>query len=115
METLLQRLMAIDGVTGALLAGKDGLVVASTMEGEDEEILGAMAAAAYDASGRYIDQLNMGDVRHVTFETPGGAVHVSDGGDMLVVVRSVHEANLGRIRIEMLRAGMQLAEQMGTY
>ena len=54
METILQRLMAIDGVTGALLVGKDGLVVASAMDGEDEELLGAMAAAAYDASGRYI-------------------------------------------------------------
>jgi len=49
METILQRLMAIEGVTGALLVGKDGLVIASTMEGEAEELLSAMAAAC---SGR---------------------------------------------------------------
>ena len=59
METILQRLLAIDGVSGALLTGKDGLVVASTLDGEEEELLGAMAAAAYDAAGRYIEQLGV--------------------------------------------------------
>ena len=115
METILQRLMAIDGVTGALLVGKDGLVIASTMEGEAEEMLGAMAAAAFDAAGRYIDQIGMGDVRHTIFETPAGAVQVTDGGDLLIVVRSSHTANLGRIRMEAQHASMLLAEQVNAY
>ena len=46
METILQRLLGIDGVTGALLVGKDGLVVASTLEGEDEEFLAAISPQA---------------------------------------------------------------------
>jgi uncharacterized protein len=115
VETILQRLMAIDGVTGALLVGKDGLVVASAMDGEDEEMVGAMAAAAYDASGRYIEQLAMGDIRHVLFETTRGVVQVGDGGDLLVVVRSSRDANIGRVRIEMQQAGLRLSEQMGAY
>ena len=115
METILQRLMAIDGVTGVLLVGKDGLVVASTMENEDGELLGAMAAAAYDASARYIDQLGIGDVRHALFEAPGGTVQVTDGGDLLVVVRSAYSANIGRIRMEAGQASLRLAEQIGSY
>lgn len=115
METILQRLMAIDGVTGALLVGKDGLVIASTMEGEDEELLGAMAAAAYDAVGRYIEQLGMGEVRHSLFETPGGTVQVTDGGDLLIVVRANVQASLGRIRMETGQASLSLAEQIGSY
>lgn len=115
METILQRLMEIEGVTGALLASKDGLVVASTMEGEDEEFLGAMAAACYDATSRYIEQLNMGAVRHSMFETPGGTIQVTDSGDLLLVVRSTYQASIGRVRMECGQASLQLAEQIGSY
>lgn len=115
MDTILQRLMEIEGVTGALLVGKDGLVVASAMEGEDEEYLSAMAAACYDAASRYIGQLGMGDVRHAMYETPGGTIQVSDAGDLLIVVRSNYHANVGRIRMECGQASLRLAEQIGTY
>lgn len=115
VETILQRLMEIDGVTGALLVGKDGLIVASTLEGEDEEFLSAMAAACYDATSRYIEQLNMGDVRHSMFETRGGAIQITDAGDMLIVVRSMNLANLGRVRMECGNASLRLAEQIGSY
>lgn len=115
METILQRLLAIEGVTGALLTGKDGLVVASTLEGEEEELLGAMAAAAYDAAGRYIEQLGAGDIRHATFETPGGIILVTDGGEMLIIVRCGAQANLGRVRMEAGAASLRLSEQIGSY
>lgn len=115
MDGILQRLMAIESVTGALLVGKDGLVIASTMDGEDEEILGAMAAAAFDATTRYIEQLSMGEMRHAIFETPGGAIQVTDGGELLIVVRSANAANLGRIRMEAGHASRRLAEQVGSY
>jgi predicted regulator of Ras-like GTPase activity (Roadblock/LC7/MglB family) len=107
--------MAIEGVTGALLVGKDGLVTASTMESDEEELMGAMAAATYDATSRYIEQLGMGEVRHSMFETPGGTVQVTDGGDVLIVVRQANPASLGRIRVEAMRAAQRLAEQIGSY
>jgi predicted regulator of Ras-like GTPase activity (Roadblock/LC7/MglB family) len=115
METILQRLMAIDGVLGALLAGKDGLVTASTMETDEEELVGAMAAAAYDATSRYIEQLGSGEIRSAIFETPGGVLQVTDGGELLIIVRAASAANLGRIRVEALRAARHLAEQIGSY
>jgi predicted regulator of Ras-like GTPase activity (Roadblock/LC7/MglB family) len=97
-------------VSGALLAGKDGLVVASTLDGEDEEMVGAMAAAAFDASARYIEQLGMGAVRYVLFETPAGTLQAADTGEMLVVVRSTETASIGRIRLEMARVVRQMAQ-----
>lgn len=110
LDTTLRRLVEIEGVNGALFAGKDGLVVASTLEGEDEEVLGAIAAAAFDASGRYIEQLGMGAVRYILFETPAGTVQVADAGEMLVVVRSTNRAGTGRIRLELTRAAHHLAQ-----
>lgn len=115
METILHRLLEIEGVTGTLLVGKDGLVVASTMEGEDEEYLAAMAAACFDASTRYIEQLGMGDVRHAMFETPGGVVQITDAGDVLIVVRSNYHASIGRIRMESGQASLRLSEQITAY
>ena len=115
MEQILARLMEIEGVTGVLLVGKDGLVVASAMEGEDEEFLAAMAAACYDATGRYIDQLGMGEVRYALYETPGGTIQVTDGGDLLIVVRSTYAANIGRVRMESGQAALRLSEQIASY
>jgi predicted regulator of Ras-like GTPase activity (Roadblock/LC7/MglB family) len=113
VENVLQRLMAIDGVTGALLAGKDGVVRASMLPHEEAELLGAMAAAAYEAATRYIPQLGAGVVRHALFETPSGAVQVAESGDTLIVVRSSQQAAFGRIRLELLRATGQLARRPG--
>jgi uncharacterized protein len=104
VETLLQRLMAIDGVTAALLVAKDGMVRASTLAGEEEELLGAMAAAAFDAANRYIGQLGAGNLGHAFFETASGAVLVADLGDVLAVARCADRARLGRIRLELLQA-----------
>ncbi|MFI5273136.1 MAG: roadblock/LC7 domain-containing protein [Ktedonobacterales bacterium] len=115
METILQRLLELEGVTGAMLVGKDGLVVASTMEGEDEEFLAAMAAACYDASLRYIEQLGMGEVWHMMYEMPGGIVQVTDSGELLIVVRSSNHANIGRVRAECRQARLRLAEQIASY
>lgn len=114
MDTFLRRLVEIEGVTGALFVGKDGLVVASTMEGDDEELLGAMAAACFDSSVRYIEQLGMGSVRYALFETPGGVVQVADGGDVLIAVRSTIQAGLGRIRMELSQAARRMAHEMGA-
>ena len=113
MENVLQRLMAIGGVTGALLSGKDGVVRASTLPHEEAELLGAMAAAAFDAVTRYIPQVGSGAMRHALFETTGSTVQVAEAGDTLIVVRSSQQAALGRVRLELLRATGQLARRPG--
>jgi predicted regulator of Ras-like GTPase activity (Roadblock/LC7/MglB family) len=114
MEGILRRLMDVEGVTGALIAGKDGLVIASAVEGQEEELLGAMVAACFDSSLRYVEQLGMGPVRYAHFETAGGVVQFADGGQTLVVAQATPQAGLGRIRLELQRAARQLMQQTGT-
>jgi predicted regulator of Ras-like GTPase activity (Roadblock/LC7/MglB family) len=115
VENILRRLMAIDGVSGAVFAAKDGAVVASTLEGEDEEILGAMAAACYDSTARYIGELGIGNVWHALYETPTGAIQIADVGDYLLIVRTTQRAGLGRIRLELAQAGQRLSEHVGAH
>jgi predicted regulator of Ras-like GTPase activity (Roadblock/LC7/MglB family) len=112
VETYLRRLMEIEGVTGALIVGKDGLVIASTLDRDHEEMLGAMAAACFDASSRYIDQIGMGAVRFALFETPGGYVQIADGGEILLVAQSSAQAGMGRIRMEIIQMVRQLGQQL---
>ena len=46
METLLERLLAIESVSAAVIARRDGAIISSTIDGEEAEALGAMGAAA---------------------------------------------------------------------
>ncbi|HEV2239213.1 MAG TPA: roadblock/LC7 domain-containing protein [Ktedonobacterales bacterium] len=112
VESYLRRLMEIEGVSGALIVGKDGLVIASTLDRDHEEMLGAMAAACFDASARYIEQVGMGAVRFALFETPGGVVQIADGGEMLLVAQSSVQAGMGRIRMEIIQMVRQLSQQI---
>jgi predicted regulator of Ras-like GTPase activity (Roadblock/LC7/MglB family) len=104
METLLERLLAIESVSAAVIARKDGAIVASTIDGEEAEALGAMGAAAFDSAVRYVGQLSADALRLALFETARGAVQVGDLGDTLVIVRSADLSSLGRIRLEVAHA-----------
>jgi hypothetical protein len=115
VDNSLRRLVEIDGVIGALVVGKDGLVVTSTLDGEQEELVGAMVAAAYDAAGRYVEQIGAGQIRYALFETPGGTLQIANSGEMLVVVQSTRQASLGRVRLELLQAAQRLTQQRGAY
>jgi predicted regulator of Ras-like GTPase activity (Roadblock/LC7/MglB family) len=49
------------------------------------------------------------------FETRGGTIQITDAGELLLVVRSTYQANIGRIRMESGQASLKLAEQIATY
>ena len=104
METLLERLLAIESVSAAVIARRDGAIISSTIDGEEAEALGAMGAAAFDSAVRYAGQLSADKLRLALFETASGAVQVGDLGDRLIVVRSSDLTSLGRIRLEITHA-----------
>src|SRR5215831_2579043 len=104
METLLERLLAIESVSAAVLARRDGAIISSTIDGEEAEALAAMGAAAFDSTVRYVGQLSADKIRQALFETAHGAVQVGDLGDSLIIVRSADLASLGRIRLEIAHA-----------
>jgi predicted regulator of Ras-like GTPase activity (Roadblock/LC7/MglB family) len=116
METILQRLEEIVGVVQALLVGKDGLIVAGTMNGnEDEEVLGAMAAACFSAMTHYSQEIGTGEMRQAIIQAEHGTLHLTEIGDLILVVNTLPQVNLGRVRFEMKLVGQQLAERVGAY
>ncbi len=115
METILQRLTELDEISGAILIGKDGLIVSGALHNEDEEMLGTMSAAVFGSIANYTTQINNGEMHHVIIETHRGAVQLEEVGDLILVVTTRTSNNLGRVRLEMKKAGRQLTQLVATY
>ncbi|GAC1384284.1 MAG: roadblock/LC7 domain-containing protein [Ktedonobacteraceae bacterium] len=115
METILQRLTDLDDITGAILVGKDGLIVTGTLHSEDEEVIGAMAAAAFGSMTNFITQMNSGSMRHVIIEAQNGTLQLEEVGDLILVVTTPSASNLGRVRIEMKKACRQILQLVASY
>jgi predicted regulator of Ras-like GTPase activity (Roadblock/LC7/MglB family) len=115
LETILQRLTDLDDVTGAILVGKDGLIVTGTLHSEDEEVIGAMSAAAFGSITNFIDQMSSGEMHHVIIETKDGTIQFEEVGDLILVVTTNKGSNLGRVRIEMKKACRQFLKLVASY
>jgi len=115
VETILQRLTDLDEITGAILVGKDGLIVSGALHSDDEEMLGAMSAAVFGSVANYTTQINNGDLRHVIIETSSGTVQFAEVGDLILVVTTSTSINLGRVRLEIKKASRQLSRAVAAY
>jgi predicted regulator of Ras-like GTPase activity (Roadblock/LC7/MglB family) len=115
VETILQRLTDLQDVYGAILVGKDGLIVAGTLHSEDEEVIGAMSAATFGSITNYTTQVNSGDARHVIIETKTGTIQMQEAGDLILIVTTHGPSNLGRVRLEMQKTCRQLLQLVASY
>jgi uncharacterized protein len=115
VETILQRLTELDDITGAIIIGKDGLIVTGALHSEDEEVLGAMSAAVFGSIANYTMQINSGETHHVIVETTTGIVQLAEVGDLILVVTTQPGSNLGRVRLEIKKACHQLTQVVASY
>jgi uncharacterized protein len=115
VETVLQRLIDLDEITGTLIIGKDGLIVAGALPGDEEDMLSAMTAAVFGSIANYSAQTNQGETRHVIIETESGTIQFAEAGDLILVVTTQGGSNMGRVKIEMKKACHQLAELVTAY
>ncbi len=115
MDTILQRLTDLDEITGAILIGKDGLIVSGALHSEDEEMLGAMSAAVFGSIVNFTDQVTNGEMNHVIIETNNGTIQFAEVGDLILVVTTNSTINLGRIRLEMKKASRRISQLVAAY
>lgn len=115
METVLQRLTELNEIYNAIIVGKDGLLVAGILHNDDEEMVGAMSAAAFGSIANYTHQINNGDTCHVIIETRMGTIQMEEAGDVILIASTRGSGNLGRIRLEMKKACQQLTQLVGSY
>ncbi len=115
METVLQRLTNLDEIYNAIIVGKDGLIVSGILHSEDEEMIGAMSAAAFGSIANYTNQISSGETHHVIIETQTGTIQMEEAGDVILIVSTRGSGKLGRVRLEMKKACRQLAQLVGSY
>ena len=115
METILQRLTDLDDVYGAIIVGKDGLIVSGTLHSEDEEVIGAMSAAAFGSTTNYTSQISQGETHRVIIETQDGTIQLEEAGDLILVVTTRGSGNIGRIRLEMKKVCRQIMQLVASY
>ncbi|HEY7413804.1 MAG TPA: roadblock/LC7 domain-containing protein [Ktedonobacteraceae bacterium] len=115
METVLQRLTDLEEIYNAIIVGKDGLLVSGILRSEDEEMVGALSAAAFGSITNFTNQVNNGDTRHVIIETKTGTIQMQEAGDVILIVSTRGTGNLGRVRLEMKKACQQLTQLVGSY
>jgi uncharacterized protein len=115
VETVLQRLTDLEEIHNAIIVGKDGLLVSGILRSDDEEMVGAMSAAAFDSITNYTNQVNNGDTHRVIIETKLGTIQMQEAGDVILIVSTRGTSNLGRVRLEMKKACQQLTQLVGSY
>lgn len=115
METVLQRLTDLDEILNAVLVGKDGLIVSGIQNSEDEEMVGAMSAAAFGSIASFTAQMKSDETHHVIIETKTGTIQMEGAGDLILVVTTRGTGNLGRVRLEMKKACRQLIQMVASY
>jgi uncharacterized protein len=115
MDSILQRLTELDEIVSAILIGKDGLIVAGTLQSDDEEMLGATSAAVFGSMAEFTSRMTGNEMRHAIIETEKGTIQFAEVGDLILVVTTSTIGNLGRVRMEMKKACHQLDKLVATY
>lgn len=94
------------GVTAALVVSeRDGIAIDSNLQiGQSADRVAALAAFLYRKARLSARAAGMGAVSFLQLEAPGGRLCAVGGGSLVLVVVAEPSANVGMIRVELLRA-----------
>lgn len=98
------------GVRAALVASEqDGIVIDSSLQiGQSGDKVAALAASLYRKARLSADAARLGAVSFMQLEAPSGRLCLVGAGPLVLIVVAHAAANVGLIRLEMLRAAAGL-------
>ena len=99
------------GVRSSLIVnGIDGIVIDSNLQiGQDGTRVAALAASLYKKARKSASAAGLGGTGFMQLEAEGGRLCVLGGDELVLVAVADHDANVGLIRLDMLRAAEALA------
>ena len=99
------------GVLASLIVGAtDGIAVdANTQIGAEVNRVAALAASLYRKARKSATAAGLGATGFMQLEAEGGRICIIGGDELVLIVVAEREANVGLIRVEMLRATKVLA------
>jgi hypothetical protein len=105
MYDVLNELNKTSGITGSMVVGNDGIVIAADLEASYEvETIGALAASIQANIQKSLQRLDADDLRQVTIEAENGKLFFTDAGLGILVVTTEKDVNIGLIRLEIKNA-----------
>lgn len=106
-----ERVSRVAGVRGALLVESEAgvPVISELREGVNETAIAALAASLFRRTAAASETADFGRLNTLQLEADGGHVVAVDAGDLILVVVTEHDAQLGLVRYEAHRAAESLA------
>ncbi|MDH4157423.1 MAG: roadblock/LC7 domain-containing protein [candidate division Zixibacteria bacterium] len=105
MYQVLNELNKTSGVTGSMVVGNDGIVIAADLDANYEvETIGALAASIQANIQKSLDRLDTSSLKQVTIEAEQGKLFFTDAGLGILVVTTARDVNIGLIRLEIKNA-----------
>ncbi len=105
MYQILEELNKTSGITGSMIVGNDGIVIAADLDTSfEEEAVGALAASITSNIQKSMDRLQQASLSQVTIEAGSGKLFFSDANIGILVVTAESDVNIGLIRLEIKNA-----------
>jgi predicted regulator of Ras-like GTPase activity (Roadblock/LC7/MglB family) len=109
MYQILNELNKTPGITGSMVVGNDGIVIASDLEsGLEGDTVGALAASITTNIQKSLDRLRTSPLSQVTSEADEAKLFFTDAGIGILVVTAEKDVNIGLIRLEIKNAVSRL-------
>ncbi len=109
MYQVLEELNKTSGISGSMVVGNDGIVIAADMDASfEEETVGALAASITSNIQKSMDRLEQTPLSQVTIEATSGKLFFAKANIGTLVVTTEKEVNIGLIRLEIKNAVSQL-------
>ena len=105
MYQVLADLNRTSGISGSMVVGEDGIIIAADMDAVDQdEAVGALAASITASVKKSLQRLKHDDLAQVTIETEGGNLFLTASKPGILVVKTEENVNIGLVRLEINNA-----------
>ena len=112
MYQVLEELNRTSGITGSMIVGNDGIVIAADLDASfEEEAVGALAASITGNIQKSLDRLDQKSLSQVTIEAETGKLFFTGNDIGILVVTAQNDVNIGLIRLEIKNAVKKMKEQ----
>jgi len=116
MYQVLEVLNKTSGITGSMVVGNDGIVIAADLNTQiEEETIGALAASITTNIQKSLKRMDATPLKQITIEADNAKLFFFDATVGILVVVAEPEVNIGLVRLEIKNAISKLNNQEAVY
>jgi uncharacterized protein len=105
----LRMLRDVPDVAGSVLAGVDGMLIASDLHRVEPDTIAAMAAASTGIARRFVEAVGVGAFRETVIQADGGLLaSYTAGAAALLTVVAYRQTNLARLHLAARAAALRI-------